>query len=58
MSYPTYTKDYIGRTYNYTHPKTGHHLSITVTSEMVGRPLDDILDEADRNRNRLSRSSS
>lgn len=48
MPKPTIVSDYIGRTYKYTHPKTGHALSITFTPDMVGRPLDEILDEADR----------
>lgn len=49
---PTITADYIGHTYNYTHPKTGHALSVTVTPDMVGRPLDEILDDADTKQSR------
>ncbi len=41
-------QDYVGRTYNYAHPVTGHLLSITITPDMVGKPLIDVLDEADK----------
>lgn len=41
------TEDYVGRTYNYTHPKTNRFLSVKITEDMVGRPLEEILDEAD-----------
>lgn len=41
------TEDYVGRTYNYTHPKTNRLLSVKITEDMVGRPLEEVLDEAD-----------
>lgn len=43
----TITADYIGRTYIYTHPRTQHVLNVHITPSMVGRPLDEILDDAD-----------
>ena len=41
------TEDYVGRTYNYTHPKTNRFLSVKITEDMVGKPLEEVLDEAD-----------
>jgi ribosomal protein S18 acetylase RimI-like enzyme len=40
------TEDYVGRTYNYTHPKTNRFLSVKITEDMVGKPLEEVLDEA------------
>lgn len=41
------TEDYVGRTYNYTHSKTNRFLSVKITEDMVGKPLEEVLDEAD-----------
>ena len=41
------TEDYVGRTYNYTHPKTNRFLSVKITEDMVGKPLEEILNEAE-----------
>lgn len=41
------TEDYVGRTYNYTNPKTNRFLSVKITEDMVGKPLEEILDEAE-----------
>jgi hypothetical protein len=41
------TEDYVGRTYNYTNPKTNRLLSVKITEDMVGKPLEEVLDEAD-----------
>ncbi len=41
------TEDYVGRTYNYTNPKTNRFLSVKITEDMVGKPLEEVLDEAD-----------
>lgn len=46
------TEDYVGRTYNYTHPKTNRLLSVKITEDMVGRPLEEVLDEADASDNK------
>lgn len=46
------TEDYVGRTYNYTHPKTNRLLSVKITEDMVGRPLEEVLDEADASENK------
>lgn len=45
---PTIVSDYIGRTYIYTHPRTQHVLKVHITPSMVGKALDEILDDADR----------
>lgn len=47
MPTPTITADYIGRTYTYTHPTTQHVLNVRITPSMVGKALDEILDDAD-----------
>lgn len=52
MTQPTITADYIGRTYTYTHPRTQHVLEVHITPSMVGRPLDEILDDADTKQSR------
>ncbi len=44
------TEDYVGRTYNYTHPKTNRFLSVKITEDMVGKPLEEVLDEASDNK--------
>lgn len=44
------TDDYVGRTYNYTHPKTNRFLSVKITEDMVGKPLEEVLDEASENK--------
>jgi len=44
------TEDYVGRTYNYTHPKTNRFLSVKITEDMVGKPLEEVLDEASENK--------
>ena len=41
------TEDYVGRTYNYTNPKTNRLLSVKITEDMVGKQLEKVLDEAD-----------
>lgn len=46
------TEDYVGRTYNYSHPKTNRLLSVKITEDMVGRPLEEVLDEADASENK------
>lgn len=46
------TEDYVGRTYNYTNPKTNRFLSVKITEDMVGRPLEEVLDEADASENK------
>ena len=46
------TEDYVGRTYNYTHPKTNRLLSVKITEDMVGRTLEEVLDEADASENK------
>lgn len=48
MPTPTIVSDYIGRTYIYTHPRTQHVLKVRITPAMVGKALDEILDDADR----------
>lgn len=45
--FPIITEDYVGRTYNYTNQKTNRFLSVKITEDMVGKPLEEILDEAD-----------
>ena len=45
--FPIITEDYVGRTYNYTNTKTNRLLSVKITEDMVGKPLEEILDEAD-----------
>lgn len=48
MAEPTITQDYVGHTYNYTHPTSGRLFKLRITPGMVGKPLDEVLDEADR----------
>lgn len=52
MPTPTIVSDYIGRTYTYTHPRTQHVLNVHITPSMVGKALDEILDDADKNQSR------
>jgi hypothetical protein len=54
MAEPTITQDYVGHTYNYTHPTSGRLIKLRITPDMVGKPLDEVLDEADR---KLARKS-
>jgi hypothetical protein len=54
MAEPTITQDYVGHTYNYTHPTSGRLIKLRITPGMVGKPLDEVLDEADR---KLARKS-
>ncbi len=48
MTKPTIIQDYVGHTYNYTHPTSGRPIKLHITPDMVGKPLDEVLDEADR----------
>ena len=48
MAEPTITQDYVGHTYNYTHPASGRLIKLRITPDMAGKPLDEVLDEADR----------
>lgn len=48
MAKPTIIQDYVGHTYNYTHPTSGRPIKLHITPDMVGKPLDEVLDEADR----------
>lgn len=52
MPQPTIVSDYIGRTYTYTHPRTQHVLNVHITPDMVGKALDEILDDADNRQSR------
>lgn len=52
MPTPTIVSDYIGRTYIYTHPRTQHVLKVRITPSMVGKALDEILDDADTKQSR------
>lgn len=54
MAEPTITQDYVGHTYNYTHPTSGRLIKLCITPDMVGKPLDGVLGEADR---KLARKS-
>lgn len=54
MAEPTITQDYVGHTYNYTHPASGRLIKLRITPGMAGKPLDEVLDEADR---KLARKS-
>lgn len=45
---PTIVSDYIGRIYTYIHPRTQHVLKVRISPSMVGKALDEILDDADR----------
>ncbi len=48
MAKPTIIQDYVGHTYHYTHPTSGRPIKLHITPDMVGKPLDEVLDEADR----------
>jgi hypothetical protein len=48
MAEPTIIQDYVGHTYNYTHPTSGRLIKLHITPDMVGRPLSEVLDEADQ----------
>ena len=54
MAEPTIIQDYVGHTYNYTHPTSGRPIKLHITPDMVGKPLDEVLVETDR---KLSRKS-
>lgn len=44
MAEPTIIQDYVGRTYNYTHPTSGRLIKLQITPVMVGKPLDEVLE--------------
>ena len=54
MAAPTITQEYVGRTYNYTHPTSGRLIKLHITPVMAGKPLNEVLDVADR---KLARKS-
>lgn len=54
MAKQTIIQDYVGHTYNYTHPASGRLIKLHITPDMVGKPLAEVLDEANR---KLSRKS-
>lgn len=54
MAEPTIIQDYVGKTYYYTHRTSGRLIKLHITPDMVGKPLDEVLDEAYR---KLSRKS-
>lgn len=54
MTEPTITQDYVGHTYNYTHPTSGRLIKLYITPDMAGKPLDEVLDKADRKLTRKS----